>query len=106
MKSSSSSSARARGTRPTSDVHEAKNRGDNPREAKEAPPPAAGSRQVRDEDFATTDQPVLPDTKTARALQAHPPTGEDQLDVGTGGDAARPGKEGTAGKPIPRRGDM
>lgn len=71
-----------------------------------AEPPAAGSRQVLDEDFASTDRPVLPNTKTARALQDHPPKGEGQLDVGTGGDAGRPGKEGFDGKPIPPRGRM
>ena len=76
------------------------------RDEMNAQPPAAGSRQVTDEDFASTDQPVLPNTKTARALQAHPPKGEGQLGVGTGGDAARPGKEGIDGKPIPQRGHM
>lgn len=45
-----------------------------------------------------------PDSPPARALQAHPPKGRGQLDVGTGGDAARPGKTGLSATSIqPRR---
>jgi hypothetical protein len=45
-----------------------------------------------------------PDSPPARALQAHPPKGKGQLDVGTGGDAARPGKTGISATSIqPRR---
>lgn len=45
-----------------------------------------------------------PDSPPARALHDHPPRGKGQLDVGTGGDAARPGKTGIAPTSIqPRR---
>lgn len=45
-----------------------------------------------------------PDSPPARALHEHPPKGKGQLDVGTGGDAARPGKTGIAPTSIqPRR---
>ena len=44
------------------------------------------------------------DSPPARALHARPPQGKGQLDVGTGGDAARPGKTGVAPTSIqPRR---
>jgi hypothetical protein len=69
-------------------------------------PPETGSRQMRDEDYAQTDKPLQEDSPTARALQDHPPKGEDQLTTGSGGDAARPGKEGIFAKPIPPREDM
>lgn len=45
-----------------------------------------------------------PDSRPARALHARPPRGRGQLDVGTGGDAARPGKTGLSPTSIrPRR---
>lgn len=45
-----------------------------------------------------------PDSPPARALHAQPPRGKGQLDVGTGGDAARPGKTGLSPTSIrPRR---
>lgn len=69
-------------------------------------PPEAGSRNFADEDYAVADQPVLPDTPTERVLHAHPPEGKDQLTVGSGGDGARPGKDGIFGKPIPPRGSL
>jgi hypothetical protein len=69
-------------------------------------PPATGSRQMLDEDYAPEDKPLAPDSAAARALQDHPPKGEDQLTTGSGGDAARPGKDGIFAKPIPPRGRM
>lgn len=65
--------------------------------------PPAGSVQLRDEDTARTDQPLLPDSPLVDKLHRDPPKGKDQLQTGSGGDAARPGREGTAGKPIPPR---
>ncbi|MBI2511441.1 MAG: hypothetical protein HYV96_05645 [Opitutae bacterium] len=44
-----------------------------------------------------------PESPIARALQEHPPKGKGQLDVGTGGDAARPGKTGIGPTSIPPR---
>jgi hypothetical protein len=46
-----------------------------------------------------------PDSPPARALHEHPPRGRGQLDVGTGGDAARPGKTGIAPTSIQPRGN-
>lgn len=66
-------------------------------------PPADGPR-MRDEDYAVQDQPLVPGSPPARALQAHPPKGEGQLGVGTAGDAGRPTKEGLHDKPVPPRG--
>ena len=45
------------------------------------------------------------DSPPARALHERPPRGRGQLTVGSGGDAARPGKTGIAATSIqPRRG--
>lgn len=45
------------------------------------------------------------DSPPARALHDRPPKGRGQLTVGSGGDAARPGKTGVAATSIqPRRG--
>lgn len=45
-----------------------------------------------------------PDSPPARALQDRPPRGKGQLAVGSGGDAARPGKTGISPTSIqPRR---
>lgn len=46
-----------------------------------------------------------PDSPPARALHEHPPKGRGQLDVGTGGDAARPVKTGIAATSINPRGN-
>lgn len=46
-----------------------------------------------------------PDSPPARALHERPPKGRDQLRVGTGGDAARPGKTGLAATAINPRGN-
>lgn len=46
-----------------------------------------------------------PDSPSARALHENPPKGAGQLDVGTGGDAARPGKTGLSATSINPRGN-
>jgi hypothetical protein len=68
--------------------------------------PGPDDRNVTDEDYATEHASLAPDSPLARKLHKKPPTGEEQLDVGTGGDAGRPGKEGVTGKPIPGRGQL
>lgn len=66
--------------------------------------PGPDDRNVVDEDYATDQQGLAPDSPLGDELHDNPPETQGQLDVGTGGDAARPGKEGIDGKPIPRRG--
>ncbi|PTY08154.1 hypothetical protein DB347_00785 [Opitutaceae bacterium EW11] len=85
---------------------EPERRGEGELDGPEDAGPAAGSAQMRDEDYARTDQPLLPDSTLAAALHEHPPQGKEQLQPGSGGDAARAGREGTAGKPIPPREDL
>jgi hypothetical protein len=68
--------------------------------------PISGSVQLRDEDYAQADQPLLPDSPLVEEMHEHPPKGKDQLTTGSGGDSARPGKEGVFGKPIPPREDV
>lgn len=46
-----------------------------------------------------------PDSPPARALHERPPAGQGQLGVGTGGDAARPGKTGLSPTSIQPRSD-
>jgi hypothetical protein len=46
-----------------------------------------------------------PESPPARALHKRPPRGKGQLGVGTGGDAARPGKTGIAPTSIRPRGN-
>jgi hypothetical protein len=67
--------------------------------------PGADDRNALDEDRATDQGAVAADSPNAERLH-QPPRTQGQLDVGTGGDAARPGKEGVSGKPIPPRGDL
>jgi hypothetical protein len=69
-------------------------------------PPAPDGERMRDEDYTDRDKPLLPGSREARRLQDRPPAGKEQLRVGTGGDAARPGKEGIEGKPVPPRGQL
>jgi len=61
---------------------------------------------TRDEDYALAQKGLPEDSPVGKALHEHPPQGKDQLTTGSGGDAARPGKEGIFGKPIPPRGSM
>lgn len=61
---------------------------------------------MRDEDYTDRDKPLIAGSIEAKRLQEHPPTGTDQLEVGSAGDAARPTKEGIDGKPIPPRGQL
>lgn len=68
--------------------------------------PAVGSIQMADEDYATEGRPIPGDTDPAKALQKNRRPGEGQLTTGSGGDAARQGKEGIFNKPIPPRGNM
>lgn len=68
--------------------------------------PGAEDRNALDEDYATDQAPLAPGSPAS----AQPPHTErqtqGQLEVGSGGDAARPGKEGLTGKPIPPRGEV
>jgi hypothetical protein len=75
-------------------------------ERDDAPSPAAGSVDRKDEDEAGIGKPQPEGSNVATALHEHPPQGRDQLRTGSGGDAARPGKEGIAGNPIPPRGRL
>lgn len=61
---------------------------------------------TRDEDYARDQKGLPEDSPIGAALHDHPPQGSGQLTPGSGGDAARPGKEGIFGKPIPPRGNM
>lgn len=67
--------------------------------------PSTDEVNARDEDFATSDQPLRPGSRGERARR-RPPDTRRQLDVGTGGDSGRAGREGITGKPIPPRGRM
>lgn len=68
--------------------------------------PGPDDRNALDEDYASEGQPLAPDAPEVKKLHRTPPKGQGQLDIGTGGDAGRPGKEGVTGKPIPPRGHM
>lgn len=68
--------------------------------------PGPDDRNVVDEDYATDQAPLAPGSPLGEQLHENPPKGSGQLGIGTGGDAARPGKEGIDAKPIPRRGHL
>lgn len=68
--------------------------------------PAPDGPTMRDEDYADHEKPLVAGSTEAKRLHRRPPKGKGQLGVGTGGDAARPGKAGIHGKPIPPRGHM
>lgn len=68
--------------------------------------PGADDRNVIDEDYATDQASLAPGTDTEKKLHDRKFKAGGQLDVGTGGDAARPGKEGITGKPVPPRGQV
>lgn len=76
---------------------------DDPTISENIPP---DGQLTRDEDYARDQQSLPADSEIAKALQDHPPKGDGQLTTGSGGDAARPGKEGIFGKPIPPRGSL
>jgi hypothetical protein len=63
-------------------------------------------RTTSDEDYAQDQRGLQEGSALADALHKNPPQGDDQLTTGSGGDSARPGKEGIFGKPIPPRGKM
>lgn len=63
-------------------------------------------RRTTDEFMAQDQRGLVEDSPVAKALHERPPQGADQLTTGSGGDAARPGKEGIFGKPIPPRGTL
>lgn len=67
--------------------------------------PGPDDRNAKDEDQAAEQASRTPDSPLTGKLHEKSSPGPGQLDVGTGGDAGRPGKEGVTGKPIPRRGD-
>jgi hypothetical protein len=58
-----------------------------------------------EEDDTERDHGLIDDSPPARALHEKPPA-KGQLTTGSGGDAARPGKEGIHGKPLPPRGHL
>lgn len=68
--------------------------------------PGPDDRNVLDEDYGTDQAPLAPDSPLGGELHQRRPKAGGQLDVGTAGDAARPGKEGIDGKPIPPRGQL
>lgn len=63
-------------------------------------------RRTLDEDLARDQRGLVEGSEIAEALHDRPPEGNEQLTTGSGGDAARPGKEGVFGKPIPPRGNV
>jgi hypothetical protein len=63
-------------------------------------------RRTPDEYYARDQQPLPEGSAVGEQLHRNPPKGQDQLTTGSGGDSARPGKEGIYGKPIPPRGNM
>lgn len=67
--------------------------------------PPEGQR-TRDEDYADDQRGLTPDSPLVDTLHKNAKPGEGQLTTGSGGDAARTGKEGIFGKPIPPRGNM
>lgn len=66
--------------------------------------PAPDTVNARDEDYASAQKSLPPGSGVAEALHARPPRGEDQLEVGSAGDAARPGKTGIVNPALPPRG--
>ena len=68
--------------------------------------PGADDRNALDEDQSPEQGSFPPDAPTVGKLHNRPPQGQGQLEIGTGGDAGRPGKTGVTGKPIPPRGDV
>jgi hypothetical protein len=76
---------------------------DNPAKGENIPPEGA---LTQDEDYADDQRGLTPDSPLVDALHKNRPSAEGQLTTGSGGDAARPGKEGIFGKPIPPRGKL
>lgn len=70
------------------------------------PTPAPGGDSIKDEDYASNERPLPPDSPITKRLHEHPPKGRDQLEVGSAGDAARPSKEGIHNKTLPPRGRL
>lgn len=68
--------------------------------------PPVGSVQLRDEDSQEEEGPIPGESKVAQALHRNRRPREGQLTTGSGGDAARQGKEGIFNKPIPPRENM
>ena len=75
----------------------------SPGASTDQPPPANSAGH--DEGDTTRDHGLIEGSPPAEALHRRPPE-RGQLTTGSGGDAARPGKEGIHGKPVPPRGHM
>src|SRR5438270_1438020 len=69
-------------------------------------PPAAGSVNIQDEDYAPGNRSVLPGSASEQVLDNAEPHAKEQLRRGSAGDPARPSKDGIEGTPIPRRGSL
>jgi hypothetical protein len=68
--------------------------------------PSPDTVNMPDEDYPMTHKPLPPDSALARKLHDDPPKGKDQLEVGSGGDAARPMKTGIRNPNLPPRSQM
>jgi hypothetical protein len=68
--------------------------------------PGADDRHTLDEDRASENRPLTAGATPTKKLHDQAPEGQRQLGIGTGGDAARPGKEGITGNPVPPRGNL
>ena len=68
--------------------------------------PSPDTINIRDEDYPSANKPLPEDSLFAQKLHEHPPQGEDQLEVGSAGDAARPTKTGIMKPTLPPRGQM
>lgn len=70
------------------------------------PMPSPDAANAPDEIYTDRDKPLVSGSREAKALHNHPPRAKGELGVGTGGDAARPGKAGEHDKTLPPRGKM
>ena len=66
--------------------------------------PSPDTVNMPDEGYAPGPKPLPSDSPLAAQLHEHPPQGEDQLEVGSAGDAARPSKTGIVNPTLPPRG--
>ncbi len=68
--------------------------------------PAPGWDNPPDEYYTDKEKPLPADSAAGEKLHRNPPAAKGETGTGSGGDAARPGKEGVSGKPLPPRGQM
>jgi hypothetical protein len=78
---------------------------DSAERSREEVMPSPDTTNLRDEDYPPDDKPLPAESPAARQLHDHPPRARGELETGSGGDAARPGKTGIMNTTLPPRGE-